>query len=111
MFLPFANGQEPIAILAEQLFCLKSATSSLLQAVLVLSSAILVACSVRRSLEWVYSRVMRCSSLQQPNQFWKLAGQDLKLDLLSTETALQESGTEQAVVGLLEQYGKLIEQD
>ena len=100
MFLPFANGHEPIAILAEQLFCLKSAISSLLQAVLVLSSAILVVCSVRRSLEWVYSRVMRCSSLQQPN-----------LDLLSTETALQESGTEQAVVGLLEQYGKLVEQD
>ena len=54
---------------------------------------------------------MRCSSLQQPNQFWKLVGQDLKLDLLSTETALQESGAEQAVVGLLEQYGKLVEQD
>ena len=49
--------------------------------------------------------------MQQPNQVWKLAEQDLKLDLLSTETALQESGAEQAVVGLLEQDGKLVEQD
>ena len=54
---------------------------------------------------------MMCSSSHQRHQIDKFAEQDLKLVSFSAEAAQQESGTEQAVVGLLEQYGKLVEQD